>query len=62
MPSQATILAHAGVVGVRVTEKILIKNSTVCGLDKSVNSPRRKNTYQGVIDEVATAPMPMCSS
>ena len=47
IPAQAMSLAHVGVSALRVTEKILIKNSPVCGLDKSVNNPRRKNTYQG---------------
>ena len=47
MPAQAINLAHVGVSALKVTEKILIKNSTVCGFDKSVSNPRRKNTYQG---------------
>ena len=47
MPAQAISLAHVGVSALSVTEKILMKNSTVCGFDRSVNSPRRKNTLQG---------------
>lgn len=43
----AISLAHVGVSALKVTEKILIKNSTVCGFDKSVSNPRRKNTYRG---------------
>lgn len=45
MLSQVIILVYVGVVGVRVIEKILIKNSIVCGLDKLVNSLWWKNIY-----------------
>lgn len=49
IPAQAIILAHIGVSALSVTEKILIKNRTVCGFDRSVSKPRRKNTVHGAL-------------
>lgn len=42
MPNQMTSLVHKGVEGEIVVEKILMKNKTVCGLDKSEITPRLK--------------------